>query len=69
MKLFIKINKKIATKIVELPMNDVGPKRVLNSPCSLFITIFIEIENFLGITQNDGIRMIINKIDLIQFIE
>lgn len=68
-KLFIRIKRKMETNIVVLPTNEVGPNNVLNSLCNLFIIIFIVTENFPGITQNEGIKIIINRMELTQFIE
>ena len=50
-KLLIRINKKIAIKMVVLPTKDDGPKRVLNSLWSFNIAILIKIFILLGIIQ------------------
>lgn len=66
MKLLTKIN--INTLIIKivLPLNEEGPKRVLNSSCNLFITEHKTIKNLFGINQYVGIKIKENKIELAQ---
>jgi hypothetical protein len=61
------INKKREINIIELPLNASGPKRVLNSICSLLKIILMVIKILVGAYQKIGLTISINKIDLTQF--
>lgn len=55
--------------MIELPLNEVGPNRVLNSKCSLFIIKLKKKLNLIGVIQNLGRIIIIKTIELTQLKE
>jgi hypothetical protein len=61
------MNKNRATKGSLLPVNDVVPKRFLNSMYNLFVIMLIIIIIFVGTTQNIGEIISIKIIVLTQF--
>jgi hypothetical protein len=51
------------------PLNEPGPRRMLNSLWIVFVNNLIVKMDLLGITQNAGRMNNRNKVDLIQFID